>query len=61
LLGPLVSVVHLMIWKTPVGQVSFGTQLLAVTQISVGGVTVNVYELKHGCGAMDAMSPSVDV
>ena len=41
---------------------SFGTQLLAVTQISVPyAMPVSVYEFKHGCGAMDAMSPPADV
>jgi hypothetical protein len=43
LLWPLVSVVQ--------PDVALGTQLLAVIQMSAGGVTVNVYEFKHGCGA----------
>jgi len=61
LLGPLVSVMQCVVEKTPDGQVSFGTQLLAVIQISVPGATVSVYEFRHGCGAMDSMSPLVDV
>jgi hypothetical protein len=62
LLGPLVSVVHFTTRYVPEDQFGFGTQLLAVTQISVPTVTpVSVYVFKHGCGAMDSMSPSVDV
>ena len=62
LLGTLVSVVHVTSRNVPVGHRSFGTQLLAVTQISVPTVTpVSVYVFKHGCGAMDAMSPPADV
>jgi hypothetical protein len=48
LLWPLVSVVQSGEF---VAYLSFGTQLLAVTQMSVGAVTVNVYVFKHGCGA----------
>jgi hypothetical protein len=60
LLGPLVSVVQ-SFGSLEVHR-SFGTQLLAVTQISVPTVTpVSVYVFKHGCGAMDAMSPPADV
>jgi hypothetical protein len=39
-----------------------GTQLLAVIQMSVPKVTpVSVYVFKHGCGAIDRMSPPADV
>jgi hypothetical protein len=60
LLGTLVSVVQ-SFGNVEVHR-SFGTQLLAVTQISVPTVTpVSVYVFKHGFGAMDAMSPPADV
>jgi hypothetical protein len=47
-----------MIGKTPEFQLVFGTQLLAVTQISVPGVTVSVTEFRHGCGATSVGVPS---
>ena len=62
LLGTLVSVVHVTGRNTPVGQRGLGTQLLAVIQMSVPKVTpVSVDVFKHGCGAIDRMSPPADV
>jgi hypothetical protein len=56
LLWPLVSGVQ-MVGITPDGQLTFGMQLLAVTQISVGDVKLSVNEFKHGCGVTSVGFP----
>jgi hypothetical protein len=46
-----------MVGITPDGQLTFGMQLLAVTQISVGDVKLSVNEFKHGCGVTSVGVP----
>ncbi len=56
LLETLVNGVHVS-GSVPPGHRSFGTQLLAVTQICVPAETMSVHVFRHGLGAMTIEYP----